>query len=73
MLTALTAAIHAFGGSHNAGFASPSFPDDGSDHCQVSRSITRRRLEIMNLDFEIIIGREKNELFGVSDDMFLKV
>ena len=29
--------------------------------------------EIVNLDFEIIIGREKNELFGVSDDMFLKV
>ena len=72
MLTALTAAFHAFGGSHNAGFASPSFPDDGSDHRQVSRWIIRR-LEIINLDFEIIIGREKNELFGVSDDMFLKV
>lgn len=73
MLTALTAAFHAFGGSHNAGFASPSFLDDGSDHHQVSGLIIRRKLEIINLDFEIIIGREKNGLFGVSDDMFLEV
>ena len=54
--------------------ASHFHPFQMMDHPQVSRStIIRRRLEIVNLDFAIIIGREKNEWFGVSDDMFLKV
>ena len=50
VLTALTAAFHAFGGSHNADFASPSFAEDQRmDDQPVSLSIVECLVSEMDM------------------------